>query len=156
MTPLLSISTPLASPERTPGSSSRIVRRALARLATSCPGRVGATAAEVFGEVPFDRAVEPGPVLGVVEAVALVLGDEVLDGDSAAAQRDDDRVGLFLGDADVVGALGDEQGSADAVDHRDRRPGLHVGLLLGDLGGADVAVPAVHVERAGERGQGGR
>jgi len=40
----------------------------------------------VLGEVPLDRAVQPHPVLGVGEAVPLVLGEEVLDRDAALAQ----------------------------------------------------------------------
>jgi hypothetical protein len=49
-------------------------------------GRGAAAAAKVFGEVSFDRAVEPDPVLGIGEAVPFVLGHEVLDRDTASAQ----------------------------------------------------------------------
>ena len=44
------------------------------------------TPAEVLGEVRLDRAPHVHDVLGVLEAVALVVGDEVPDGDSAGAE----------------------------------------------------------------------
>ena len=85
------------------GSTTRCSHRSLCLL------RGAASAAEVLGEVPFDRAVGLDPVLGVLEAVAFVVGDEVLDRDASFAQRGDDVVGLGTDDPDVVGALGDEQ-----------------------------------------------
>ncbi|MFJ8967139.1 hypothetical protein ACIRG5_47940 [Lentzea sp. NPDC102401] len=50
---------------------------------------LAAAAIEVFGEVPFDRAVEPQPVLGVGETVTLVVG-EIGDRYPALAQRGED------------------------------------------------------------------
>jgi len=46
---------------------------------------LGAAAIVVRGEVPFDRVEEHDLVLRVLEAVALVVGDEVLDGHAAGA-----------------------------------------------------------------------
>ncbi len=83
--------------------------------------------------MPLDRAVQHDRVLRVPETVAFVLGDQILDRDTAFAQPGDDIVGFGLHDMCVVGALSDEQRGADPVHHDDRER-VGIGLLLGISG----------------------
>ena len=72
-------------------------------------------AAEVLREEPLHRLVELEPVLLVVEAVALVVLDHVLDLDAALLQRLDHLVAFGLCNARILGALRDQQRRLDLV-----------------------------------------
>lgn len=64
----------------------------------------------MLGEVTYDRMVEPVLVLRVREAMALVVGEEVLDRHTAISQGSNDVVGLRLDDAGVVRAWATKSG----------------------------------------------
>ena len=92
------------------------------------PRRGGA--AEVLGEVLLDGAECGDLVLRVLEAVALVLGAEVLDRDAALGQCLHAVVRLGLDDAPILRALHHQPRRLDPVDHRERGPGQLDGLLV--------------------------
>lgn len=59
----------------------------------------------MFGEVLVNCSEETDLIIGVVEPVSFVVGDEVLDRDSTFPERRHDVVGLCPCHSDVSGAL---------------------------------------------------
>src|SRR5262245_35759007 len=92
--------------------------------------REGLRRAHVLGEEPLHGLVELETVLLVMEAVPLVLLENVLDVDAALLERRNHLVGLLDVDAWVLGALRDQERRADLVGVQRGRDCLEQRLVL--------------------------